>query len=140
MHLVLTREDRPPRRDREARKVRATASRLIARSQVDVCVELLREFRESPMDGVVVVLENFGEKPVLREADEPRSLRGCAPNQGFRIFEGSARVIAVNAGLNACDPDAAQRPPTSRCDSLVFLGGRIARILHTIQQPKFVKE
>src|SRR2546428_2825652 len=31
-------------------------------------------------------------------------------------------------------------PPTSRCNPLVFLGGRIARILHTIQQPKFVKE
>src|SRR5205809_6382404 len=30
--------------------------------------------------------------------------------------------------------------PTSRCDPLVFLGGRIARILHTIQRPKFVKE
>ncbi|TMP99510.1 MAG: hypothetical protein E6K99_04600 [Thaumarchaeota archaeon] len=32
-----------------------------------------------------------------------------------------------------------KEPPTSRCDPLVFLGGR-ARILHTIQQPKFVKE
>src|SRR5207249_12212555 len=110
MHLVLTRENGPPRRDREARKVRATVSRLIVRSQVDVCVELLREFCESPKDGVVV-LENFGEEPVLGEADQPRSLLGCAPNQGFRIFEGSARVITVNAGLHGCDPDAAQRHP-----------------------------
>src|SRR5713101_166030 len=111
MHLVLTRENGPPRRDREACKVRATVSRLKVRSQVDVCVELLREFRESPKDGVVVVLENFGEKPVLGEADQPRSLLGCASNQRLRIFERSARAVTVNACLNGCDPDAAQRPP-----------------------------
>src|SRR5438132_4515009 len=120
MHLVLTRENGPPRRDREARKVRATVSRLIVRSQVDVYVELLREFRESPKDGVVVVLENFGEKPVLREADQPRSLLGCTSNQGFRIFEGSARVIPVNACLNGCDSDAAQNLPHIAWDSWYF--------------------
>src|SRR2546428_7355284 len=111
MHLVLTRENGPPRRDREARKVRATVSRLIVRSQVDVCVELLREFRGSAKDVVVVVLENFREKPVLGEADQRRSLLGCASNQGFCIFERSARAIPVNAFLNGCDPDSAQGTP-----------------------------